>query len=850
MSRRLVENATREAQVLWSNLIEEKPLLPFLIPVFLLAWFLERWIIPFSNWIPVCVIVWSTVQYGKYQRRQTVEDLNNRWKRHVLSSQPDTAREPCEWLNKLLLNVWPNFIEPKLVQKMLQLVQRKIKERRPRPIQSVEVQELSLGTAPPVFGLDRTYWSSEGGQPTLHMGFDWDTNEMSVLLAAKLGGPLRGKMARIIINSLHVKGDLRMLPILDGQAVLYSFDDIPEVRVGVAFGSGSQTAPQTELPVVSSWLEKLIKDTLIRTMVEPRRRCFSLPAVDLKKHAVGGVVNVMVVSAKNLCKAPVQAVSRSSSGEKRSPNNNSGSQGGRVLSTFVEMTLEDLTRKTSLCSTGGSAPTWTDNFDMVLHEDTGTIHLNVYEQGTNNMKFDFLGSCEIKMKYVLDDSTTFWAVGVNQGVVACRAERCGKEVTMTVPLENCVKGEVTVKLNLKEWHFTDGSKAVANYNPSSNNVVQQQPLLGMWPSAPSLTGRKLRIEAVEGRNLAPMDKTGKSDPYLKLHYGKMVRKTKTITQDLNPVWNQTFTFQEISGGEYLKIKCYDADRFGDENLGSARVNLQGLEEGSPKDVWVPLEKIKQGEIRLKIEVLGLDTDFDGSQNGQSDENGTAPSGSRVEVVMIEARDLVGADWSGTSDPYVSVRYGNIKKRTKVVYKTLNPQWNQTLDFTDDGSPLVLHVKDYNYMLPVVSIGHCVVDYEKLPPNQTIDRWIPLVGVAKGEIHMQLTRRQPESAAERDKHAENEGSNTLGSILSGVSSPQRVPVGTTKLQRTSGKVRALIRRAMALAEEEDDTDDIRVMLEELETAEEERDSVVLQLQRDRDILIAKVKELDQAMSGLI
>lgn len=94
---------------------------------------------------------------------------------------------------------------------------------------------------------------------------------------------------------------------------------------------------------------------------------------------------------------------------------------------------------------------------------------------------------------------------------------------------------------------------------------------------------------------------------------QMVRKTKTITQDLNPVWNQTFTFQEISGGEYLKIKCYDADRFGDENLGSARVNLQGLEEGSPKDVWVPLEKIKQGEIRLKIEVLGLDTDFDGSQ---------------------------------------------------------------------------------------------------------------------------------------------------------------------------------------------------------------------------------------------
>jgi hypothetical protein len=65
-----------------------------------------------------------------------------------------------------------------------------------------------------------------------------------------------------------------------------------------------------------------------------------------------------------------------------------------------------------------------------------------------------------------------------------------------------------------------------------------------------------------------------------------------------------------------------------------------------------------------------------------------------------------------------------------------------------------------------------------------------------------------------------------------------------------QVRALIRRAMALAEEDEETEDIRVMLEELETAEEERDLIVAQLQKDRDILISKVKELDQAMTGLI
>ena len=37
----------------------------------------------------------------------------------------------------------------------------------------------------------------------------------------------------------------------------------------------------------------------------------------------------------------------------------------------------------------------------------------------------------------------------------------------------------------------------------------------------------------------------------------------------------------------------------------------------------------------------------------------------VKVVVVEAHDLVAIHWGGTSDPYVSVCYGNIKMRTKV-----------------------------------------------------------------------------------------------------------------------------------------------------------------------------------------
>ena len=42
-----------------------------------------------------------------------------------------------------------------------------------------------------------------------------------------------------------------------------------------------------------------------------------------------------------------------------------------------------------------------------------------------------------------------------------------------------------------------------------------------------------------------------------------------------------------------------------------------------------------------------------------------PRAGTVELVLIEARDLIAADLRGTSDPYVRVHYGNLKKRTKV-----------------------------------------------------------------------------------------------------------------------------------------------------------------------------------------
>ncbi|XP_044974425.1 extended synaptotagmin-1 [Hordeum vulgare subsp. vulgare] len=797
----------KDALDFFNQVMVEQPLLPFLIPLGLFAWFVERWVVPFSNWVPLAAAVWATIQYGRFKRKMAVEDLNKRWKHLILNTTPTTPIEPCEWLNKLLIEVWPNYMEPKLSKKFQSTVERRLKNRKPKLIDKIELQEFSLGSCPPTLGEQGMRWMTSGEQQVMSLGFDWHSKEMSVMFMAKLAKPLMGT-ARIVINSIHIKGDLLLSPILDGEAVLYSFESTPEVRIGVAFGSGgSQTVPGMELPGVSTWLVKLLTETIAKTMVEPRRLCFSLPPVDLKKQAVGGVLSVTVVSASNLgrkSRTNELANHQSSSG-----NTTPGTPLNRKAHTFIEVEVGTLTRKTTTCE--GPNPTWNSTFNMVLHGETGFVKFLLYELDSDGVKYNYLTSCEIKVKYVLDGSTIFWAIGHNDGVVARHAEHCGKEVGMVVPFEEDITGELTVSLVLKEWQFSDGSVTLSN---SLSNEFQCS--IDGSPKLQSRTGRMLRVKVVEGRALAVNSKSGKCDPYVKLQYGKALYRTKTLSRTAQPVWNDKFEFEEIGGGEYLKVKCYNLDTFSDDCIGSARVNLEGLLDGASRDVWVPLEKVDSGEIRLEIEAIPNDLNDSLKRSSSKVEAGW------IELVIVEARDLVAADLRGTSDPYVRVQYGNKKKRTKVIYKTLAPNWNQTFEFAETGEPLILHVKDHNAVLPTASIGNCTVEYSMLSPNQPADKWIPLQGVRSGEIHVKIARRVADS---KKKTSLLTDASALG-----------------KGHKISAQMRDSLKKCAGLVDDGGDLESLSLALTEVEGVQDEQEVYIQQLEREKALMLQKIHDL--------
>ncbi|KAL3645365.1 hypothetical protein CASFOL_010545 [Castilleja foliolosa] len=778
------------------KLLEQQPLLPFVIPVLIFLWAFERFFFSLSNWVLLVLAVWATIQYGNDQRRYIVEDLNKKWMQLTLQNSPVTPLEHCEWLNKLFLEVWSNYINPKLSLRFASIVERRLKHINSRLIEKIDLQEFSLGSRPPLFGLHGTRWSTSGymKQRIMRLGFDWDTDEVYIMLFAKLAMPLMGT-ARIVVNSIHIKGDLLLMPILEGKAVAYSFVSTPEVRLGVAFGSGGgQSLPATELPGVSSWLVKVAIDTLNKRMVEPRRQCLALPAEDLQKKAVGGILYVTVLSATKL--------SSCNSSENRVES--------KELQTFLEIELEEITRRTDVRA--GACPKWDSTFNLVLHDSAGIIKFQLYQRTPGSAKYDFLTSCEIKVRYVPNDSTIFWAIGADSGVIAKQVDICGKEIEMTVPFEGINLGELTVRLVLKEWQFSDGSHSFTSLSSGSRRSL----------SGPSnyfpRTGRKISITVVEGKDLVVKDKIGKSDPYVKLQYGKAIQRTKPVTHSPNPTWNQKFEFDEIGGGEYLKVKCYTEETFGDESIGSARVSLEGLVEGSIRDVYIPLEKVNSGELRLKIEAIKVD-DSENSRGSRS-----SLGDGLIELVLIEARDLVAADMRGTSDPFVRVHYGNLKRSTKVMYKTLSPKWHQTFEFPDDGSPLTLHVKDHNTLLPTSDIGDCVVEYQMLAPNQMADKWIPLQGVKRGEIHIQITRKIPQLEKK-------------SSVDPDQSSPTDVH------HRVSDQIKQMMMKLRSQVED-DDLEGVSNALSELESLHEREEEYMVQLETEQMLLLNKINELGQ------
>ncbi|XP_005149262.2 synaptotagmin-8 [Melopsittacus undulatus] len=194
----------------------------------------------------------------------------------------------------------------------------------------------------------------------------------------------------------------------------------------------------------------------------------------------------------------------------------------------------------------------------------------------------------------------------------------------------------------------------------------------------SFRAQELKVGVKQAAELKAMDSGGTSDPYVIVYLTSDMKKkyeTKVYRKTLNPVFNESFTFQvpqaEVPEST-LVMQIYDFNRFtkhdiiGEVRLPLASVSLQHvIEQWSDLVAASKVEEEQLGEICFSLRYV--------------------PSTGKLTVLILEAKKLKRMDSHGLSDPFVKVhlilnRRKWKKKTTSVKKNTLSPYFNEVFVF--------------------------------------------------------------------------------------------------------------------------------------------------------------------------
>uniref|UniRef100_A0A8C9T6E3 Multiple C2 and transmembrane domain containing 2 n=1 Tax=Scleropages formosus TaxID=113540 RepID=A0A8C9T6E3_SCLFO len=278
-----------------------------------------------------------------------------------------------------------------------------------------------------------------------------------------------------------------------------------------------------------------------------------------------------------------------------------------------------------------------------------------------------------------------------------------------------------------------GSLRPCSGQAASANVCGLE--MGDSQGIPQKSSYLLTVNLKEGRNLVVRDRCGTSDPYVKFKIdGKTFYKSKVVYKNLNPTWNESFSYPVQDLEKRLLVKVYDRDLTTDDFMGASSIALSTLELNRTYEMQLQLDDPNSLEDDMGVVIVDICLSVRDRESKSSTVRifMTASFSSFcseyalrkrqlwsavVRVTLVEAQDL---SVDGQGDVYVLFRLGNQKFKSKNLCKQHNPQWREKFEFNHfpDG-PDVLEVEVWGKegRKYKESLGTCEVDLSQVPVNQ-------------------------------------------------------------------------------------------------------------------------------------
>ncbi|CAJ2675773.1 synaptotagmin-2-like [Trifolium pratense] len=470
---------------------------------------------------------------------------------------PDYDR--LDWLNKFVESMWP-YLNKAICKTARTIAKPIIAEQIPKyKIDSVEFDELNLGSLPPTFQGMKVY-STDEKELIMELSVKWAGNP-NIIIAVKAFG-LR---ATVQVVDLQVFASPRitlkpLVPSFPCFANIYvSLMEKPHVDFGLKLLGADAMA----IPGLYRIVQEIIKEQVAKMYLWPKALEVQIMDPSKAMKTPVGILHVKVLRALKLKKKDIM--------------------GG--ADPYVKLKLKDdkLASKKTTVKYKNLNPEWNEEFNVVIKDpESQALVLNVYDWEQIG-RHEKMGMNAIPLKELTPNEP--------------------KELTLKLlktlepdnPENEKPRGELVVEVMYKPFTEDELPK-----NPAEdNNGIEKAP-----EGTPATGGLLVIIiheaEEVEGKH--------HTNPYARLIFKGEEKKTKHVRKNRDPRWGETFQFtlDEPPTKERLYVEVQSASsKLGllhpKENLGYVEINLSDVVSNKRINEKYHLIDSKNGKIQIELQ---------------------------------------------------------------------------------------------------------------------------------------------------------------------------------------------------------------------------------------------------------